>query len=65
MDVEVVDGLAGGLGDRAEVDLARRTERERLVRQVRSRDGLQELARARTLHVDLRVGARHVGLPHG
>ena len=34
---------------------------ERLVRHVRRRDRLQQLARARALHVDLRVGRRHVG----
>ena len=66
-DVELVAELAE-VGDadaqharEADVDLARGAERERLVRQVGAGDRLQQLARARPLHVDLRVAGGHVG----
>ena len=66
-DVELVAELAE-VGDahaqharEADVDLARRAERERLVRHVGGRHELHQLARARALHVELRVAAGHVG----
>ena len=66
-NVELVAELAH-IGDadaqrarKADVDLARGAERECLVGEVGAGQRLQQLARARALHVDLAISRGHVG----